>query len=197
MECEDGKLFVSPDELRNLSHQLAHHVWQSDYKPTHIVALWRGGAPIALYMDEYFALLGLKVDCTDVRTSSYINGEQQKEVRVHGEQYLVETLRNNDRVLLVDDILETGNSMAALLRVLRQKLGQRMPEFRIATVLTKSERHVWGNPKADWFVRDVGENLWVVFPHELESLNLTQLRRQMSPQVLENLAQDRAMPDNT
>lgn len=93
MESEDGKLYITSEELRNLSHQLAHHVWQSGYRPTHLVALWRGGAPIALYMDEYFALLGLQVDCTDVRTSSYVNGEQQRDVRVHGEQYLVDTLR--------------------------------------------------------------------------------------------------------
>lgn len=188
MEYEDGKLFVSPEELRNLSHQLAHHVWQSGYRPTHLVALWRGGAPIALYMDEYFALLGLTVDCVSVRTSSYVNQQQQREVKVHGEQYLVDTLRDEHRVLLVDDILESGRSLAALLRVLREKIAGN-PEFRIATVFTKSEKHEWGNPKADWSVRDVAENQWVVYPHELEALPLSQLKRQMSPQALQNLTQ--------
>lgn len=190
MEYDEGKLFVTAEALRDLSHQLAHHVWQSGFRPTHLVALWRGGAPIALHMDEYFALLGLKVDCTDVRTSSYVNQQQHRDVRVHGEHYLVETLRAEHRVLLVDDILESGRSMAALLRVLREKLGERAPEFRIATLLTKSEKHERGNPSADWSVRDVAEDQWVVFPHELEALKLAQLKRQMSTQALQHLAHD-------
>ncbi len=195
--CEE--LFVSPLEMRDWSHQLAHLVWQSGFRPTHLVALWRGGAQVALYIDEYLTLLGCAVDNTAVRTSLYQADKQApetREVRVHGEQYLVDVLQAHHRLLVVDDILESGRSVGAFLATLGGKLGDRMPtEVRLATLLTKSAKHVEGNPQADYRVRDVVAQCWVNFPHELVGLNsLQQLQRQMSPDGLRQLIRDLALP---
>ncbi len=189
MEFHNNKLFVPLVTERDCAHQLAHAVLQSGYRPTHLVALWRGGARIALYMHEYLMLAGLQVDCVAVRTSLYVDQEAQREVRVHGEQYLVDVLQAEHRLLMVDDILESGRSLAALRDVLRAKLGARMPVYRVAALLTKSEKWQWGNPQADYSVRDVPEYCWVVFAHELENLSVGELARQMSPAALHNLTE--------
>lgn len=189
---EENKLFISPLQMRDMSHELASKVWRSGYRPTHVVALWRGGAQVALYVDEYFTALGCPVDNTAVRTSLYTNQQAQRSVKVHGEQYLVDVLRSDHRVLFVDDILESGRSVAALYAVLRQKLGpERLPEFRLATLLTKSEKWVEGNPKADYSLEDVAASCWVQFPHELDGLNdMASLRKQMSPGSVDRLTED-------
>lgn len=188
----EGKLYVPLEKERDDAHQLAHRVLQSGFRPTHMVALWRGGARIALYMHEYLELAsGLKVDCVTVRTSLYESQQAQREVRVHGEQYLVDVLQAEHRLLFVDDILESGRSLGALRDVLALKLGARMPhECKVAVMFTKSEKWQWGQPKADFFVRDVPEYCWVVFGHELESLSLPELQRQMSPAALDRLTVD-------
>jgi hypoxanthine phosphoribosyltransferase len=192
-EYREGKLFVPLEKERDDAHQLAHRVLQSGFRPTHMVALWRGGARIALYMHEYMELAtGLKVDCVTVRTSLYENQQAaQREVRVHGEQYLVDVLQAEHRLLFVDDILESGRSLGALRDVLALKLGARMPrQCKVAVMFTKSEKWQWGQPTADFFVRDVPEYCWVVFGHELESLSLPELQRQMSPASIDRLTED-------
>ena len=189
---EEKKLFISPLEMRDMSHELASRVWRSGYRPTHLVALWRGGAQVALYVDEYLALLGCPVDNVAVRTSLYTNQQAQRSVKVHGEQYLVDVLQCEHRVLFVDDILESGRSVAALYAVLRQKLGpERTPEFRLATLLTKSQKWIDGNPKSDYALKDVAADCWVQFPHELDGLdNLASLLQQMSTESAYRLTQE-------
>ncbi len=91
-----------------------------------------------------------------------------KTVRVHAIDYLVSRLSADDELLLVDDVFDSGRSLEAVIRELKQRCRRNWPEkWRIATVYYKSTR----NRSAlvpDYYVLDTDK--WLVFPHELIGL---------------------------
>ena len=66
------KVFVSPEELRRDSFKLADQIVKSEFKPDFIICLWRGGAPIGMYIHEFLKYKGIKCELKVVRTSKYI-----------------------------------------------------------------------------------------------------------------------------
>ncbi|MGQ3180018.1 MAG: hypoxanthine phosphoribosyltransferase, partial [Blastomonas fulva] len=42
------KLYISANSLLEDSYRLAMQVIDSGYQPTHIVGIWRGGAPVGI-----------------------------------------------------------------------------------------------------------------------------------------------------
>ena len=69
-----------------------------------------------------------------------------------------------DKVLVVDDVFDTGKTAEAA-KVLFDAASI---EMRIATVYWKPAKNQT-SLKPDYYVRDVGSE-WIVFPHELEGL---------------------------
>ena len=193
------KRFIGADQLRSLSFKLGEKILASGFKPKFLVALWRGGAPIGLYVHEYLAYFGLKVDHIAIRTSNplYRESNTSAEVSVHSEQYLIDQyteggLGKEDPILLIDDILESGRSMGAVLKVLERKLGSRIPsDIRIACVFTKSGKHQEGYPFTEFSIEDCPKDQWIVFPHELDGLSLPELKGFVSDDVYHQIEKRR------
>ena len=163
------KTFISADSLLADSFELAAKVLAGGYRPSFLVALWRGGAPIGIAVQEWFEYRGLKTDHITVRTSSYTGIDQaDKTVRVHAMDYLVSKVTSEDRLLLVDDVFDSGGSIEAVLAELRRRCPTNHPkEVKIATVYFKPSRN--RSPlKPDWYVHATDQ--WLVFPHELVGL---------------------------
>ncbi|WP_339740844.1 phosphoribosyltransferase family protein [uncultured Maricaulis sp.] len=159
------KTLLTADDLLTDSFRLARQVFDSGFRPTHIVGVWRGGAPVGIAVQEYLEYRGLDTDHIAIRTASYTGIGQQAEVRVFGEGYLVDTLNADDRLLIVDDVFDSGRSIEALLKVLRAKCRRNFPaDARIATVYFKPVRNKTGLTP-DYFLHETDD--WLVFPHEL------------------------------
>jgi hypoxanthine phosphoribosyltransferase len=159
------KTYLSADDLLADSFRLARQVFESGFRPTHIVGVWRGGAPVGIAVQEYLEYRGLDTDHIAIRTASYTGIGQQSEVKVFGESYLVDTLNAADRLLIVDDVFDSGRSIEALLKVLHTKCRRNFPaEAKIATVYFKPVRNRTGL-KPDYFLHETDD--WLVFPHEL------------------------------
>jgi hypoxanthine phosphoribosyltransferase len=168
------KYFIKPDELRCMSLKLARGVLDSGFIPDFMIALWRGGASIGMYMHEYFKYMGHTVDHIAIRTSKYTGIDQANpDVLVHNLTYPVERLTKDTKLLIVDDIFDTGHSCKAVLDALNQECLSRIPnEIKIATVFYKPTRNKT-TIIPDYYVRTTDS--WVVFPHELEGLNQFEL----------------------
>jgi hypoxanthine phosphoribosyltransferase len=163
------KAFISADSLLADSFELAAKVLASGYRPSFLVALWRGGAPIGIAVQEWLEYQGLRTDHITVRTSSYTGIDQaEKTVRVHAMDYLVSTVTSEDRVLLVDDVFDSGRSIEAVLDELRRRCPLNYPkDVKIATVYYKPSRNR-SRRIPDWYVHATEQ--WLVFPHELVGL---------------------------
>ena len=169
------KTFVEEETLLNNAFCMAVSVYESGFAPTFIVGIWRGGSSVGIYVQECLQFLGVESDHISIRTSYAGLPEYQKSVddpssiRVHGLQYLLENLNTDDRLLLVDDVFNSGYSIEAVITELQQKLRLNMPtEIRVATPYFKPERNKTGR-SPDYYVHEVDE--WLVLPYEMQGLS--------------------------
>ena len=169
------KTFVEEETLLNDSFRMAVAVYESGFAPTFIVGIWRGGSSVGIYVQECLQFLGVESDHISIRTSYAGLIDYQKSVedpssiRVHGLQYLLENLNADDRLLLVDDVFNSGYSIEAVITELQQKLRLNMPaDVRVATPYFKPARNKTGR-SPDYYVHEVDE--WLVLPYELQGLS--------------------------
>jgi hypoxanthine phosphoribosyltransferase len=163
------KLFISANALLRDAMELARRVVLSGFRPSFLVAMWRGGAPIGITIQEVLEYHGIATDHIAIRTSSYHGGAQEsKTVRVHAVDYLVSRLSAEDELLLVDDVFDSGRSLAAVIATLTARCKRNLPErIRIATVYYKPARNR-STLVPDYFIHSTDQ--WLVFPHEIQGL---------------------------
>lgn len=171
----DVKIYLSADQLLEDSFRLANVIFDSGFRPSHIVGLWRGGAPIGIAIQELFEYRGIETDHISIRTSSYTGIDQcEPEVRVYGLSYLIDTLNPEDALLVVDDVFDSGRSIRAFLAELRARCRNNMPSIvKIATVYYKSARNVT-DLHPDYYVHETND--WLIFPHEINGLTDEEIR---------------------
>lgn len=168
------KVYLTADRLLEDSWRLANLIIASGFRPSHIVGIWRGGAPVGIAVQELLAYHGIEADHIAVRTSSYTGIDQAREVRVYALGYLVDTLGPEDQLLVIDDVFDSGRSIAAFLRELAARCRHNMPQtVRIATAYYKPSRNQT-DLKPDFFVHETEE--WLVFPHEICGLSEGEIR---------------------
>ena len=168
------KHYISAQQLLEDSYRLAWQVYESGYRPNYIVGVWRGGAPVGIAVQELLDVLGVKSDHIAIRTSSYTGiGERSRHVQVHGLNYMIRRMESEDSLLIVDDVHDTGLSIAQAIADLKRACRKNTPHIRIATPYYKP-----GNNKTDgvpdYYVHETDE--WLVFPHELDGLSIDEIR---------------------
>jgi hypothetical protein len=163
------KIFISADSLLRDSMELGLQVVRSGLRPTFLVGIWRGGAPIGIAVQEILEYNGIECDHVSIRTSSYMGIDRQsRTVRVHALDYLVSSLNAEDQLLLIDDVFDSGRSLEAVIAELRRRCRRNLPEqIRVATVYYKPARNR-SSLTPDFYVRATDQ--WLVFPHEIHGL---------------------------
>lgn len=176
------KQYITSDSLNKDSFLLASKVVESGFRPDFMVAIWRGGATIGCCMHEFFKYLNFPTDHIAIRTSRYSGIDKTLvSVAVHNLGYLTERLTKTSTVLLVDDVFDSGLSIKAIFDALKEKLGENMPDdIRVATVYDKPSRHKTSR-SPDYYVHE--STAWLVFPHELEALSITEIKESKGEDV--------------
>ena len=169
------KTWLTADRLLDDSFRLANAIVDSGFRPTHIVGIWRGGAPVGIAVQELLEYRGIETDHIAIRTKSYTGIDQQSsDVRVYSLGYLIDTLGPEDRLVVVDDVFDSGRSIEATLRELTARCRHNTPrEIRIATVYWKPRRNQTAM-RPDYYVHETDE--WLVFPHEICGLTEDEIR---------------------
>jgi hypoxanthine phosphoribosyltransferase len=165
----DDKQYLSAQELLNDSFELGLRIYKSGFRPSFIIAIWRGGTPVGIAVQEILDHLGVKTDHIAIRTSSYYGiDKRDKEVRVHGLEYVVRNANWEDGLLIVDDVFDSGSSIKAVIEALKNKMRRNLPDdIRIATPWFKPKKNVTGIIP-DYFIHETDQ--WLIFPHELDGL---------------------------
>lgn len=164
-----NKTYISANNLLLDSYKLAINIYNSGFHPDFIVGIWRGGTPVGIAVQEMLSYLGAKSDHIAIRTSSYTGiGEQNRTVQVHGLDYIIRNINYKDKLLLVDDVYDSGRSIQAVIETLKDKSRRNTPDdIRIATPWFKPNNNLTKR-EPDYYLRS--SNDWLVFPHELEDL---------------------------
>jgi hypoxanthine phosphoribosyltransferase len=105
-----------------------------------------------------------------VRTSSYSGiGEQSREIKVHGLHYIIEHCNASDKLLIVDDVFDSGRSVEALIAQLQLQMRLNTPkDIRVACPWYKPNNNKT-DIVPDYYVKETHE--WIVFPHEINGLS--------------------------
>jgi hypoxanthine phosphoribosyltransferase len=176
------KLFLDEQQLVLDSFKLGVQVIESDFRPTFIVGLWRGGSTVGIYVQECLQTLGIDTDHIAIRTSyrgapSYeaMVSEPDAQIRVHGTEYLLENLNAEDSLLIVDDVFSTGLNIQAVIKHLQTRLKRNFPgQVKVATLYQRpSYRRTDFTP--DYYLHNTAD--WLVFPYEISGLSLDEIHQ--------------------
>ncbi len=127
------KLFVSPEQVRDNGIKLANKIHNDGFIPDVIYVSLRGGAHIGNVISEYFKLIPRKrpVLYAAVVARSYNTLNKNIGIVVDGWTYNPKHLRGGDKVLLVDDIFDSGRTLNHLGNIIL-KQGIPASDFRVA-----------------------------------------------------------------
>ena len=166
----DKKIYLTTQDLLNDSFELGLRIFKSGFQPSFIIGVWRGGTPVGIAVQEISDHLGVKTDHIAIRTSSYYGiSKRDKKVRVHGLAYVVRNANQEDSLLIVDDVFDSGNSIKAIITMLSEKMRRNLPkDIRIATPWFKPNNNAT-DLTPDYYMHETDQ--WLVFPHELDGLS--------------------------
>ena len=168
------KQYLSAQQLLEDSFRLGANIIKDGFRPTIMIAIWRGGVPMGIAIQELLAWYGIETDHIAIRTSSYtgIDG-QSHEIRIHGMNYLIKNCSYEDSLLIVDDVFDTGLTIEAVIAHLREKARLNAPhDIRVAVPYYKPTRNQTGR-KPDYFLYETAQ--WLKYPHSLEGLSVEEV----------------------
>ena len=180
------KHFITAQDLLVDSFKLAEQIYNSGFRPHFIVGVWRGGAPVGIAVQEYLEYVGVETDHIAIRTSSYYAIDQQdKEVRVHGLNYIIDNVNAEDEMLIVDDVFDSGRSIIAILNELKAKTRANLPKtIKVACPWYKPDRNAT-DIIPDYYLHETDQ--WLVFPHELAGLSADEIAS-AKPEIAEAIS---------
>jgi hypoxanthine phosphoribosyltransferase len=163
-QCE----MVTWREVQRLSRGLALRIRAHGFRPDIIVALGRGGWVPARLLSDYLSIPNL----TEFKVEHYTGTSKRPEARV---RYPLAADVTGQRVLVVDDVTDTGDSFAVALAHLRTR-----GEPREARTLVLHHKTV--SPYVpDYYGRKVVKWRWIIYPWAVTE-DLTALIAALDPQ---------------
>ncbi len=175
------KQFIEEEELLLDAYRLGVEIYDSGFRPTFIVAVWRGGSSVGIAVQECLQYLGVETDHISIRTSyrgmtSYkAMLEQADAIRVHGTRYLLENLNAGDGLLIVDDVYSSGLNVKAVIDRLAYRTKRNMPrDVRIAVPWVRPAANRTGR-LPDYYLHETDR--WLVLPWELNGLTREEIYR--------------------
>jgi xanthine phosphoribosyltransferase len=130
------------EQFKNDTNRLLEKV--RGFEPQAIVAIARGGMTLSHALSEGLNLRNVQ----SIRTELYDNEEKREEITLFGSC----ELDNIQRVLVVDDIADSGDTLQAVMRYLEERFPHTL--FHAVTLFYKKtsvyEPHYWINEANEW-----------------------------------------------
>lgn len=172
------KLYVDANQLLDEAFELGFRIIESGYEPDLLLAIWRGGTPVGIGIQELLTFHDIPHRHFPIRTSHYADiDERHGAVLVEGLELALANSEGVARILIVDDVHDTGLSLAAVIErltdhFLAQNPAGTLPDIKIATPYFKPGRNRTTRTP-DFYLHATEQ--WIVFPHELVGLEITDI----------------------
>ena len=108
------KEFVPYDMIRNNAIKMAYRIYRDGFIPDIIYVSLRGGAYMGNVISEYFKFItdeAKPVFYAAVVARSYTDVSTQEEIKIDGWTYSPDLLKGGEKVLLVDDVYDSGRTV--------------------------------------------------------------------------------------
>lgn len=184
------KLYLTADDLLNTSFELGFRILDSGFRPDLLLAVWRGGTPVAVAVQELLSHQGVEHRHFVIRTCHYRGiDDRHADIEIEGLDYALSVVDKAgdtiNAILIVDDVHDTGLSIAAIIAKLEQHFEQNYPEqtcplIRVATPYFKPAQNCTDRTP-DYFLHCTDQ--WIVFPHELVGLSTREIAAKKVPSL--------------
>ena len=163
LSCE----VISWEDFRQLCYRLAFQIRDTDFSPDMIVGIGRGGyMPTRMLSD----LLQIR-DTASFRVIHYLGPHKQPCAEV---AYPLAAPIDGRRILLMDDVSDTGDTFRVALQHLNQSGQPR--EVRTAVLHHKTT----ARPRPDYFAAEISDWHWLLYPWAVTE-DLAQLLPELAP----------------
>ncbi len=184
------KDFLPFETVRNDALKIAHKIYKDGFIPDVIYCSLRGGAYMANVISEYFKILSKEKGFhpalyAGVVARSYSDIAQHTKVYIDGWTYPPENLRPGDKILLVDDIFDSGRTINSLVETLMNSRGFSRNDIKVVVhdykYFTYLDEQLPIQP--DYYCRKFEitkpeENRWIHYmSHELVGLTQEELQK--------------------
>ncbi len=139
------KIFYSYEEFAKDSKLLADKI--KSYNPDALIAIARGGLTLGHFLAQ-------ALNIREIYTLNSIHYENSKKLDILN-IFNIPNLNGLNRAVLVDDIIDSGETMAEILKLLNSQYPN--CEFKVATLFYKSSAIL----KPDWSINEA--NCWIDF----------------------------------
>lgn len=151
-------LIVSWSDYHEKIERLAAQIYESDWEFNQIICIAKGGLRVGDLLcrlfDRPLAILS---------ASSYSGPQNRQRGEIQFSRHLAMTTEYlGDRVLLVDDLVDSGKSLQATIQWLQERYQDEMSELRTATLWYKSCSIV----TPDYYVDYLADDPWIRQPFE-------------------------------
>ena len=155
------KLIVSWEEYNSTVEKLAIMVHESDYKPTLLVGIMRGGAPMIDLLSRVF-----KLKCAYLAVESYSGkGVEDEQGNIVFSREMSSIAKNmGGKILLCDDLSDTGITLNKSVDWLRKykPIKGKIEDIKTATLWKKKKSTF----EPDFCAVRLPDNPWIVQPFE-------------------------------
>ncbi len=151
-------LYVSWSDYHYKIEQLAVQIYQSGWEFNQIVCLARGGLRVGDILSRIY-----QQPLAILATSSYSGpGKQERESLTFSRHLTMTTENIGSRILLVDDLVDSGITLQETIPWLKQNTGSPIEEIRTAVLWYKACSII----KPDYYIEYLADNPWIHQPFE-------------------------------
>ncbi|MFZ2455140.1 MAG: phosphoribosyltransferase [Candidatus Altiarchaeia archaeon] len=139
------------EDAYSLAEKVAKKITRDGYVPDHIIGITRGGWVPAVMLSD---LLGVK-DLLSMRVEHWgVTAEKDAKAVL---KYPLPTDLSGKKILLVDDLTDTGDSIALAIEEIRN---HKAAEVRTATLIHKKQSRI----EPDYYAKKTGKWEWIILP---------------------------------
>ncbi len=148
----------SYSDFYNGIERIVQQIKESNYEPSYIVGIVRGGAIPAVYISHRLKLPVVMV---------HWNTRDETQWGNESNCWIPEDINNGDKILLVDDIVDGGDTIKELLNDWNSSISDELEvdNIRIAAMYYNTAQDV----NVDYFDQSINreeDKRWVIFPWE-------------------------------
>lgn len=141
-------------DVEKITDELAEKIKASGFTPDYIIGITTGGL-----IPLYFLAKKLSIEKILTLSATSYEKDQQKELKI---TYLPEVDLSGEKILLIDEIAETGTSLRGIVNAVKKKY--QPGELKTATLGVNTDKCKF---YPDFYIlTEKGE--WIVFPWEKE-----------------------------
>ena len=166
------KLIINWDEYNNTVEKLAIQIEQSNYKPTILIGIMRGAAPMIDVLSRIF-----KLKCAYLAVESYSGkGIEDEQGDIVFSREMSSIAKNmGGRILLCDDLSDTGITLNKSVDWLRkyEPIKEKIEDIKTATLWKKKKSTF----EPDYCAVRLNNDPWIVQPFEhYEEIRIEELK---------------------